>query len=169
LGETEEGCEGLEMRGRYGRLAGKQRIAEWMQAHDAGVFHDPYFAPWYNVDPQSVQPVFRLESEAARRQLTMMRWGLVPFWSKDGEPAFNAINARAETVTASPAFREAFRRRRCLAPTDRFHEWQNIDTRTRQSYAIVLRDRDLFRFHGLGYGPDLTDLNSPHRKVMSVE
>jgi putative SOS response-associated peptidase YedK len=137
------------MCGRYGRRADKQRIAEWMQAHDTGVFDDSYFSPSYNVAPQSMQPVVRLDSETGKRELTVMRWGLVPFWSKDGKAAFNTINARAETVTTSPAFREAFKRRRCLVPADWFYEWQKVDAKTKQPYAIALQDGSLFAFAGL--------------------
>jgi putative SOS response-associated peptidase YedK len=68
------------MCGRYGRRADKQRIAEWMQTHNTDVFDDSYLAPSYNVAPQSFQPVVRLDSETGERELTIMRWGLIPFW-----------------------------------------------------------------------------------------
>jgi putative SOS response-associated peptidase YedK len=68
------------MCGRYGRRADKQRIAEWMQTHNTNVFDNSYFAPSYNVAPQSLQPVVRLDCETGRRELTVMRWGLVPLW-----------------------------------------------------------------------------------------
>jgi len=68
------------MCGRYGRRADKQRIAEWMQTHNTDVFDDTYLAPSYNVAPQSFQPVVRLDTETGKRELTVMRWGLVPFW-----------------------------------------------------------------------------------------
>jgi putative SOS response-associated peptidase YedK len=71
------------MCGRFGRRADKQRIAEWMQTHNTDVFDDSYLAPSYNVAPQSFQPVVRLDSETGERELTVMRWGLVPFWAKD--------------------------------------------------------------------------------------
>src|SRR5580700_679274 len=102
------------MCGRYGRRADKQRIAEWMQAHDTGVFDDSDFAPSFNVAPQSMQPVVRLDRETGERELTIMRWGLVPYWSRDSKVGFSTINARAETITTSPTFREAMNRRRCL-------------------------------------------------------
>jgi putative SOS response-associated peptidase YedK len=137
------------MCGRYGRRADKQRIAEWMQAHDTGVFDDSYFAPSYNVAPQSWQPVVRLGAETGERELTVMRWGLVPGWSKDGKAGYSTINARAETITTSPAYREAIKRRRCLVPADWFYEWQKLDAKTKQPYAIALKDGDLFAFAGL--------------------
>ncbi len=137
------------MCGRYGRRADKQRIAEWMQTHNTSVFDDSYFEPSYNVAPQSFQPVVRLDPETGERELTVMRWGLVPFWSKDGKAAFNTINAKAETVATSPAYREAWKRRRCLVPADFFFEWKKLDEKTKQPYAISLRSGSLFAFAGL--------------------
>jgi len=137
------------MCGRYGRRSDKQRIAEWMQAHDTGVFDDSYYAPSYNVAPQSMQPIVRLDSETSQRELTVMRWGLVPFWSKDGKAGYSTINARAETVTTSVTYREAMKRRRCLVPSDLFYEWMKLDTKTKQPFAIALKDGSLFAFAGL--------------------
>ena len=137
------------MCGRYGRRADKQRIAEWMQTHDTNVFDDSYLAPSYNVAPQSLQPVVRLDSEMGQRELTVMRWGLVPFWAKDAKIGYSTINAKSETVITSPAFREAMKRRRCLVPAEWFYEWQKIDAKTKQPYAIGLRDGSLFAFAGL--------------------
>jgi putative SOS response-associated peptidase YedK len=137
------------MCGRYGRRADKQRIAEWFQTHNTDVFNESYFAPSYNVAPQSLQPVVRLDAETGERELTVMRWGLVPFWSKDGKASYSTINARAETVPTSATYREAFKRRRCLVPADLFYEWQKVDAKTKQPYAIALKDGDLFAFAGL--------------------
>jgi len=137
------------MCGRYGRRADKRRIAEWMQAHDTGVFEDSYFAPSYNVAPQTLQPVVRLDSDTGQRELTIMRWGLVPFWSKDGKAGYSTINARAETVVTSPVYREAMKKRRCLVPADWFYEWKKLDAKTKQPYAIGLQDGALFAFAGL--------------------
>ena len=137
------------MCGRYGRRADKQRIAEWMETHNTSVFDDSYFAPSYNVAPQSLQPVVRLDSETGERELTIMRWGLIPFWSKDGKIDYSTINAKAETITTSPAYREPLKRRRCLVPADLFWEWRKIDAKTKQPYAIALLDGSLFAFAGL--------------------
>lgn len=78
-----------------------------------------------------------------------MRWGLVPFWSKDAKVGYSAINAKAETVVTSPIFREAIRRRRCLVPADGFYEWQKTDGKTRQPYAMGLKDGAPLAFAGL--------------------
>src|ERR1019366_5759135 len=136
------------MCGRYGRRADKQRISEAMQAGYVNVF-EVDIVPSYNVAPQTFQPVVRLNRNSGERELTVMRWGLVPWWSKDGKVGFSTINAKAETLTTSPAFREAFQRRRCLVPADWFYEWKKIDGKSKQPYAIALNDGSLFSFAGL--------------------
>lgn len=137
------------MCGRYGRRADKQRIAEWMQTHNTNVFDETYLAPSYNVCPQSFQPVVRLEPETGERELTVMRWGLVPFWAKDAKIGFSTINAKAETVPSSPTFREAWKRRRCLVPAEWFYEWKKLDEKNKQPYAIAMKDDSLFALGGL--------------------
>ena len=136
------------MCGRYGRRADKQRIAEWMQTHNTSVFDETYLAPSYNVAPTYFQPIVRLDRDGLR-ELTVMRWGLVPYWAKDSKIGFSTINAKSETVTTSPTFREAMKRRRCLVPAEWFYEWQKMDAKTKQPYAISLRDDFLFAFAGL--------------------
>jgi putative SOS response-associated peptidase YedK len=91
----------------------------------------------------------RLDSETGERELTVMRWGLIPFWSKDGKMAFNTINAKAETITTSPAYREAMKRRSCLVQADWFYEWKKLDAKTKRTYAIDMKDAELFAFAGL--------------------
>jgi putative SOS response-associated peptidase YedK len=94
----------------------------------------------------------------------MMRWGLVPFWATDAKVAFKSINARVETVTTAPAFREAFERRRCLVVADGFYEWKKLDekSKTKQPYRIMLKSGEPFAFAGLweywkkGDGPSIT-------------
>src|ERR1700688_1778323 len=130
------------MCGRYGRRADKQRIVEWKQTHDDNVFDDSYFAPSFNIAPQSVQPIVRMGGDTTER-VTAMRWGLVPHWAKDSKAGFNTINARAETIASSPAFREAWKSRRCLVPADFFYEWKKIDGKTKQPHAIGLQNGSL--------------------------
>jgi putative SOS response-associated peptidase YedK len=136
------------MCGRYSRRWDKQKIAEAFQTGEVdGLAYE--FAPSYNVAPQTTQPVIRLDSETGGRELSMMRWGFIPFWAKDTKIAYSTINARAETITTSAVFREAIKRRRCLVPADAFYEWQKIDAKTKQPYAIALKDQESFAFAGL--------------------
>jgi putative SOS response-associated peptidase YedK len=134
------------MCGRYFRRSDKQRIAE---AFRAGVPTTFEILPSYNVAPQSFQPIVRLNEENSERELALLRWGLIPFWAKDAKISHSTINAKSETVTTSAMFREALKRRRCLVPADGFYEWQTVDPKTKQPYAIGLADDSLFAFAGL--------------------
>ncbi|KPK58146.1 MAG: SOS response-associated peptidase [Gammaproteobacteria bacterium] len=83
--------------------------------------------PRYNIAPTQPAPTVRLDQDSVRR-LNLLRWGLVPFWAKDPSIGNRMINARAETVASKPAFRQAFRKRRCLILADGFYEWQKADS-----------------------------------------
>ena len=74
----------------------------------------PNFPPSWNIAPTDNLPIVRYDAKAGSRTLDLMRWGLVPYWSKDLKIGFSTINAMAETVDKKPVFREAFKRRRCL-------------------------------------------------------
>ena len=112
----------------------------------------PNLMPRYNVAPTQEVPVVRLGRDGAatgsERELIMVRWGLVPHWAKDIAIGNRMINARAETVQKLPAFRDAFRRRRCLVPADGFFEWQKVG-KLRQPLLIRRRDRSPLAFAGL--------------------
>ena len=84
------------------------------------------------------------------RRASRLRWGLIPHWAKDGKMGYATINARAETVAFKPAYREAFRRRRCLIPADGFYEWQvQPDGKTRQPFFISRADGSPLALAGL--------------------
>jgi|HubBroStandDraft_4_1064222.scaffolds.fasta_scaffold09816_4 putative SOS response-associated peptidase YedK len=91
------------------------------------------------------------------RELRVVRWGLVPFWAKDPKIGSRMINARAETVSSKPAFRHAFKRRRCLLPADGYYEWQRPDGTEadtpgkgpKQPYFICRGDGGPLAFAGL--------------------
>jgi putative SOS response-associated peptidase YedK len=87
----------------------------------------PNFAASWNVAPTDPLPVVRYDAKEHQRSLEVMRWGLVPFWAKDIKVGFANINAKAEGIENRPAFREAFRQRRCLVPVDNFYEWKKVD------------------------------------------
>jgi putative SOS response-associated peptidase YedK len=99
----------------------------------------------FNIAPS--QPVAVITNDAPQT-LSLFRWGLIPFWAKDPGISASLINARAETAADKPAFRAAFKRRRCLVPTDGFFEWQKSD-RGKVPLFIHLRDRRPFAFAGL--------------------
>lgn len=99
--------------------------------------------------PQTFQSVVRLNRDTRGREIVMMRWGLIPYWAKDPKIGISTINAKAERVATAPSFREAFRKRRCLVPADAFLEWQKIDAKTRQPFAIALKSGEPYGFAGL--------------------
>lgn len=101
----------------------------------------------YNIPPTEDIAVVR--SRDGERTLDLLRWGLVPWWAKDLKVSFSNINAKAETVAEKPAFRDAFKARRCIIPADGFYEWKKLDPKTKQPYAIVMKDRSVFGFAGL--------------------
>jgi len=104
--------------------------------------------PRYNVAPTQTITIVRVE--AGRRRFALARWGLVPHWAKAMDTGYSTINARAETVAGKPAFRDAFRRRRCIVPADNFYEWQALPgSKLKQPWAIALRGRESMALAGL--------------------
>src|SRR5271156_4448919 len=108
----------------------------------------PNIAPSWNVAPTDPLPIVYHAAKDGGRRFEVMRWGLIPYWAKDIKIGFSTINARAEEADTKPAFREAFRQRRCLVPLDSFYEWKKIGT-GKQPYAIALADPRLMGMAGL--------------------
>lgn len=103
-------------------------------------------APRYNIAPGQFAPVILQAGDERRAEV--MRWGLVPAWSREAQPGYATFNARAEGIAAKPAFRGPIRRQRCLVPADGFYEWRKDDAR-KQPYYIHRTDGALFAFAGL--------------------
>lgn len=149
------------MCGRYGRRADKQRIAEWFRTRNTDVFNEEYyeindiaFTPSYNIAPESTQPVVRLDHETGDRVLALMKWGLVPYWSKTPRAGFSSINARADKLSSSGAWREPWKHRRCLIPANFFYEWEPLTKdeekkKISKPWAVSLADDKLFAFGGI--------------------
>jgi len=123
------------MCGRFARRSTQQVLADWLGVELGEM---PWFAPSYNVAPQSAQPVVRQNGDSSSREITLMRWGLVPFWAKDATHGYSTINARAEEAAAKPAYREALKQRRCLVPADAFYEWVRPVSRSDDCPALPL-------------------------------
>ena len=104
--------------------------------------------PRYNIAPTQDIAAIRNTSSGEGREFTWLRWGLVPFWAKDPSIGNRMINARAETVAEKPAFRAAYRRRRCLVLADGFYEWHREGS-SKIPYFISLASGDPFAFAGL--------------------
>lgn len=108
----------------------------------------PDLAPRYNIAPSQMVPVIR-ETADHKRQVELMKWGLVPsWWKKDPGIGYKTINARAEGIADKPFFRAPFRNRRILIPTSGFYEWRH-ENGHKQPYFIHMKDAPVFAFAGL--------------------
>ncbi len=133
------------MCGRYTLRVSPVELAEIF-----GALEPIEWTPRYNIAPTQAVAVVRPAAEGKGRELSRLKWGLIPSWSKDAKIGSSLINARAETVATKPAFRSAFQNRRCLIPVDGFYEWQAIPGRkVKQPYFISVRDVPVFAFAGL--------------------
>lgn len=103
--------------------------------------------PRYNIAPTQFIAAIR-NDDSGERELTMLRWGLVPFWAKDPSIGNRMINARAETVAEKPSFRTAYRKRRCLVLADGFYEW-HTEAGVKVPYFISLANEQPCAFAGL--------------------
>ena len=112
-----------------------------------GLSQPPAIAPRYNIAPTQDVPVVR-ETRDGDRELAQVRWGLVPRWAKDPSIGVRMINARAETLAAKPAFRNALKWHRCLLPADGFYEWKPV-AGGKQPYRIAMQDGAVFALAGL--------------------
>ncbi|HBE20709.1 MAG TPA: hypothetical protein DEG17_03520 [Cyanobacteria bacterium UBA11149] len=133
------------MCGRFTQSKLGNAIAEIFQLTEV-----PALTPRYNIAPtQSVATILKTVA-LEEKQLKMLHWGLIPSWAKDRSIAVKLINARAETVSIKPAFRSAFRQRRCLVLADGFYEWQQQENKTiKQPFYFRFRDEHPFALAGL--------------------
>lgn len=99
----------------------------------------------YNVAPGQEMPVITRNSP---NRVTIMRWGLIPFWVKDPAIGYKTINARMESVQLKPAFRKPFQNNRCLIPANGFYEWSRA-TQPKKPYYFKLKNNKSFAFAGL--------------------
>jgi putative SOS response-associated peptidase YedK len=118
------------MCGRYVRRADKQRIAEAFKAH-ADLESLTIGPEDFNVAPSTFQPIIRQSREGDSRELVLMRWGLIPFFTRQlsDVKGVSTINAKAESIAKSPTWREPFKKRRCLVPATAFYEWVRPESR----------------------------------------
>jgi putative SOS response-associated peptidase YedK len=126
------------------------RASAGVVAEQFSLFELPPFTARFNIAPTQPVAVVRVAAPGAAgaRELVWLRWGLIPGWAQDAAIGARMINARAETAAEKPAFRAAFRRRRCLVVADGFFEWQRIG-RQKQPYFIRMKEDQPFAFAGL--------------------
>ena len=128
------------MCGRFTLRSSPRAVAEAFGLPDAPLF------PRYNIAP--TQSVAAIQWQDGARHLNFLRWGLVPFWAKDVSIGSRMINARADTVAEKPAYRAAFKKRRCLILADGFYEWDQ-ESKPKQPYYIRMKDERSFAIAGL--------------------
>jgi putative SOS response-associated peptidase YedK len=117
----------------------------------AKAFHLEYvpdLSAQHNIAPTQIVPTVLQNPESNKYEFQQLRWGLVPSWAKDPKMGAKLINARAETLAEKPAFRSAFKRRRCLVLADGFYEWQHQKDK-KQPFYFRLQDGQPFGFAGL--------------------
>jgi putative SOS response-associated peptidase YedK len=132
------------MCGRF-RLSRRKQIIE---EHFDAVSGEEDWSPRFNIAPTQPIPVIRQHPKEPIRQLSLMRWGLIPSWAKDSSAAASMINARSETASTKPAFHDALKSRRCLIPADGFYEWKR-DGKAKQPFCFEVNEGELFAFAGL--------------------
>jgi putative SOS response-associated peptidase YedK len=145
------------MCGRFTLTVPGEALAEHFQLTEA-----PGVVARYNIAPTQPVAAVRDPANGKGRELTYLHWGLIPPWAGDPKIGSRLINARAETVAEKPAFRAAFKYRRCLVPASGFYEWQKLNGK-KQPVFIRLRDDELFAFAGLWEvwrGPDGEEIES---------
>ena len=135
-------------------MCGRVRLAnEWSEIRIKLKFDPgsspPNIPPSWNIPPTGTL-LTAIRSADGRRVPEKMRFGLIPRWAKDTKMAFSTFNARSETITEKPAFRDAWKRgQRCLVVTDGFYEWRKIGVADKQPFAIGMADDGLMTMAGL--------------------
>src|SRR5262245_40718648 len=107
-----------------GRFTLRKKLNLLLQELAAELHPGTEWEPGYNIPPTAPVRVVRLVDR--KRQLSLLKWGLIPSWAKDTKIAFSTINARADTVATKPAFRTAYKKRRCLVLGDGYFEWETV-------------------------------------------
>ena len=106
----------------------------------------PVTEPRYNIAPS--QQINIIKAASGEPTLSTVKWGLIPHWAKDEKIGYKLINARAETVSEKPSFRNAFKHRRCLIPASGFYEWKKEGSR-KQPYYFQAKGESVFSMAGI--------------------
>lgn len=133
------------MCGRFVRKSAKEELRKRFGFDNppGGVLLEPR----YNIAPSQEHPVLIVNQD--RRMLRMMKWGLVPHWSKDPKIGYKMINARSEGIEEKPSFRGPLKNGRCLVIADGFYEWHKPGKKTKIPYYFRLKSSEPFAFAGL--------------------
>jgi putative SOS response-associated peptidase YedK len=130
------------MCGRFNLTAPPEQVIKTFGLHRL-----PRYETSYNIPPgRKILTIVQLDDGS--HKAVYLHWGLIPHWSKDNKFSHQLINARAETLAEKPAFKSAYRQRRCLIPATGFYEWQKTQ-QGKQAYCIAHQQHQLFAFAGL--------------------
>ncbi|MDQ3713073.1 MAG: SOS response-associated peptidase [Acidobacteriota bacterium] len=130
-----------------GRFSSSSKPEQIKKEFKAAVEDPAILAPRYNIAPTQMIPV--VLNREGERIVAALKWGLVPSWAKDAAIGSRMINARAETLTEKPSFREAYKSRRCIVPATGFYEWQRAEKGAKQPFYFYLTNKEVFGFAGL--------------------
>lgn len=133
------------MCGRFA-LATEKHILEML--YQLEIRPDFDLLPRYNIAPSQKVVACRFAAEGTKRELVTLKWGLIPFWADDPAIGSRMINARSETISSKPSFRDAFKKRRALIPASGFYEWKK-EQDGKQPYYICRQDAKPFSLAGL--------------------
>jgi putative SOS response-associated peptidase YedK len=133
------------MCGRYTLRTKLNLLLDQFAAELAGEIN---YRPRYNIAPTQSVLAVRQPEQGAKRELVELRWGLIPVWAKDTKIAYSTINARGDTVAEKPAFRSAFKKRRCLILADGYYEWLR-EGKAKLPQLYEIDGGKLFAFAGL--------------------
>ena len=129
-----------------GRFAQRKPIQDILERFNILDPEEVLFEPRYNIAPTQYSPVVIIEND--QRILRLMKWGLVPFWSKDSKTGYKMINARSETLAQKTSFKRLLPSRRCLIVTDGFYEWAKL-AKGKAPMRFLLKGGEPFAFAGL--------------------
>jgi len=135
------------MCGRFTLTSPIDEVAEYFRVLEGGWPQAAERPPRYNIAPTQPVACVRQPAEGGR-EIVEMRWGLIPYWAEDPAIGNRMINARAETLATRSAYKEPFRRRRCLVVADGFYEWRK-EPGGKQPYYVYMADKKPFGFAGL--------------------
>lgn len=130
------------MCGRFTLSYDAKYVEEYFDASNGVNIHTSY-----NIAPSQELPVV-WQTEQGERSIRLMHWGLIPHWSKQPTSKYKMFNARADTLLQKPAYRDAYKKRRCLIPADGFYEWHTHNGK-KYPYYIQMNEHRLFAFAGL--------------------
>ena len=139
-----------KMCGRYALMAKQEELARRFLLRKMSEELLKTLRPRFNISPSQTVAAFRASREDGAREGVNLSWGLVPFWAKDFKISCKMINARSESAAEKPAFRAAFKSRRCIIPASGFYEWHRPkDEGRKQPFFFSLKEDEPMALAGL--------------------